>query len=117
MPCTHFAQHGICKFGPACKFDHSLGSSSLSYSPSPSSLTDMPVAPYPSSLGTLAPSSSSDQCTELISSSSIEPITTTTGGSETVAAGVSSMTSDVSHPEPAETNKGDSASNEAKTSS
>ncbi|CAH8271518.1 unnamed protein product [Arabidopsis lyrata] len=126
VPCTHFAQHGICKFGPACKFDHSLGSSSLSYSPSPSSLTDMPVAPYPlgsSSLGTLAPSSSSsssDQRTELLSSSSIEPITTATSGSETVAAGVSSsssMTSGVSHPEPAETNKGDSASIEAKTSS
>ncbi|KFK26093.1 hypothetical protein AALP_AA8G202000 [Arabis alpina] len=111
--CTHFAQHGICKFGPACKYDHSMGSSSLSYSPSASSLTDMPVAPYPlgsSSLGTLAPSSStsSDQRTELLSSSSNKPKTTTSGGSETVAAGLSSsssspVTTGESLPEPAET--------------
>ncbi|KAL0699388.1 hypothetical protein Bca4012_055510 [Brassica carinata] len=64
--CTHFAQHGICKFGPACKFDHSMASS-LSYSPSASSLTDMPVAPYPigsSSLsGASAPVSSSNEPT------------------------------------------------------
>ncbi|ESQ41857.1 hypothetical protein EUTSA_v10013460mg [Eutrema salsugineum] len=121
--CSHFAQHGICKFGPACKFDHSISSSSLSYSPSASSLTDMPVAPYPlgsSSLGTLAPSSSSssDQRTELLSSSSIKPKTTTSGGSETVATGVSSssMTSGVSHSETAETKNNDSASIETKTS-
>ncbi|XP_020529734.1 zinc finger CCCH domain-containing protein 32 isoform X2 [Amborella trichopoda] len=57
--CSFYAQHGVCKFGPTCKFDHPLGS--LSYSPSASSLADMPVAPYPvgSSLATLAPSSSS----------------------------------------------------------
>ncbi|CAH8313506.1 unnamed protein product [Eruca vesicaria subsp. sativa] len=101
-PCSHFAQHGVCKFGPGCKFDHSMGSASLSYSPSASSLTDMPV-PYPlgsSSLLTLAPSSSasstSDQRTELHSSSSIKPKTTTRGGSETLA---SSVTSNVSHSE------------------
>lgn len=60
MPaCTHYTQRGQCKFGPACKFDHPMGT--LSYSPSASSLVDMPVAPYPvgSSIGTLAPSSSS----------------------------------------------------------
>ncbi|KAK2393939.1 Zinc finger C-x8-C-x5-C-x3-H type family protein [Trifolium repens] len=59
--CTHFAQRGICKFGPACKFDHPIAS--LSYSPSASSLTDAPVAPYfvTSSVGTLAPSSSSPE--------------------------------------------------------
>ncbi|KAF3456188.1 hypothetical protein FNV43_RR00838 [Rhamnella rubrinervis] len=59
--CTHYAQRGECKFGQACKFDHPMGS--LSYSPSASSLTDMPVAPYPvgSSIGTLAPSSSSSE--------------------------------------------------------
>ncbi|KAG2272943.1 hypothetical protein Bca4012_085781 [Brassica carinata] len=106
--CTHFAQHGICKFGPACKFDHSMGSS-LSYSPSASSLTDMPVAPYPigsSSLsGASAPVSSSN-----------EPTT------EAVTAAVSSspMVSGLSSQEPAETS-GDSASVsgsiEAKTSS
>uniref|UniRef100_A0A1J3GXN8 Zinc finger CCCH domain-containing protein 58 n=1 Tax=Noccaea caerulescens TaxID=107243 RepID=A0A1J3GXN8_NOCCA len=119
--CTHFAQHGICKFGPACRFDHSMGSSSLSYSPSASSLTDMPVAPYPlgsSSLGTLAPSSSSssDQRTELLSSSSIKPTTTTSGGLETVAAGVSSSSSMTSGVKLAETKNGDSAEIEAKTS-
>ncbi|KNA07221.1 hypothetical protein SOVF_173840 isoform B [Spinacia oleracea] len=57
--CSYYAQHGVCKFGPTCKFDHPMGT--LSYSPSTSSLSDMPVAPYPvgSSIGTLAPSSSS----------------------------------------------------------
>ncbi|CAA0381545.1 unnamed protein product [Arabidopsis thaliana] len=104
--CTHFAQHGICKFGPACKFDHSM-SSSLSYSPSASSLTDMPVAPYPigsSSLsGSSAPVSSSNEPTK-----------------DAVTPAVSSMVSGLSRPEPAETS-GDSASVsgsiEAKTSS
>lgn len=70
-PCTHYAQRGACKFGAACKFDHPMGT--LSYSPSASSLADMPVAPYPvgSSVGTLAPSSSSSELRqELISSSS-----------------------------------------------
>ncbi|KAK7292299.1 hypothetical protein RIF29_08077 [Crotalaria pallida] len=72
--CTHYTQRGVCKFGPACKFDHPMGS--LSYSPSASSLADMPVAPYPvgSSLGTLAPSSSSSELRpELASGSSKEP--------------------------------------------
>ena len=45
QPCAYYAQHGFCKFGPTCKFDHPVGS--LSYSPSVSSLTDMPVAPFP----------------------------------------------------------------------
>lgn len=60
-PCIHYAQRGVCKFGAACKFDHPMGT--LSYSPSASSLADMPVAPYPvgSSVGTLAPSSSSSE--------------------------------------------------------
>ncbi|XP_051126925.1 zinc finger CCCH domain-containing protein 34-like [Andrographis paniculata] len=57
--CSHFAQTGVCRYGPSCKFDHPMRS--LSYSPSASSLTDMPVAPYPvgSTHATLAPSSSS----------------------------------------------------------
>ncbi|KAK1438422.1 hypothetical protein QVD17_04231 [Tagetes erecta] len=57
--CTHYSQKGVCKFGPSCKFDHPMGM--LSYSPSASSLADMPVAPYPVGLSaaTLAPSSSS----------------------------------------------------------
>lgn len=60
-PCVFYAQHGVCKFGPTCKFDHPLGT--LRYSPSASSLTDMPVAPYPVgfSLATLAPSLSSSE--------------------------------------------------------
>ncbi|GJN06193.1 hypothetical protein PR202_ga23897 [Eleusine coracana subsp. coracana] len=45
QPCAYYAQHGFCKFGPACKFDHPMGS--LSYSSAVSSLTDVPVAPYP----------------------------------------------------------------------
>ncbi|KAG2333723.1 hypothetical protein Bca52824_004903 [Brassica carinata] len=88
--CSHFAQHGICNLGSACKFDHSMTSSL------------------------------NDQRIELHSSSSIKPSTTTTGGSETVATGVSSsspMTSGVSHSEPAETKRGDSASIEVNTSS
>ncbi|KAE8669632.1 Zinc finger CCCH domain-containing protein 58 [Hibiscus syriacus] len=58
-PCTHYSQRGVCKFGAACRFDHPMGM--LSYSPSASPLADMPVAPYPvgSTIGTLAPSSSS----------------------------------------------------------
>ncbi|KAJ0092260.1 hypothetical protein Patl1_25112 [Pistacia atlantica] len=75
--CTHYTQRGVCKFGTACKFDHPMGT--LSYSPSASSLADMPVAPYPvgSSIGTLAPSfSSSDLRPELVSGSSKEPVST-----------------------------------------
>lgn len=57
--CHYYSQHGICKFGRMCKFDHPMGA--LNYSPSASSLIDMPVAPYPVgySMVTLAPSSSS----------------------------------------------------------
>ncbi|TXG68060.1 hypothetical protein EZV62_009335 [Acer yangbiense] len=76
-PCIHYAQRGVCKFGSACKFDHPMGA--LSYSPSASSLADMPVAPYPvgASIGTLAPlSSSSDLRPELISGSSKDSATT-----------------------------------------
>ncbi|KAE8725877.1 Zinc finger CCCH domain-containing protein 58 [Hibiscus syriacus] len=72
--CIHYSQHGACKFGAACKFDHPMGT--LNYSPSASSLTDMPVAPYPvgSTIGTLAPSSSSsDLRRELQSGSSKDP--------------------------------------------
>lgn len=62
--CHHYTQRGQCKFGPACKFDHPMSPMrELSYSPSASSLADMPVAPYPvgSSVGTLAPSFSSSE--------------------------------------------------------
>ncbi|XP_062190796.1 zinc finger CCCH domain-containing protein 5-like [Phragmites australis] len=58
QPCAFFAHHGCCKFGPTCKFDHPMGT--LSYSPSASSLTDVPVAPYPLSFSVapMAPSPS-----------------------------------------------------------
>lgn len=45
QPCAYYAHNGFCKFGPTCKFDHPMGT--LNYSPSASSLTDMPIAPYP----------------------------------------------------------------------
>lgn len=69
--CSHYAQNGVCKFGPSCKFDHPMGT--LSYSPSASSLADMPVAPYPvgSYMGTLAPSSSSSELRPEVTSASI----------------------------------------------
>lgn len=59
QPCAFYMQHGVCKFGQTCKYDHPMGL--LSYSPSASSLSDMPIAPYPVgySMATLAPSSSS----------------------------------------------------------
>ncbi|KAE8726363.1 Zinc finger CCCH domain-containing protein 58 [Hibiscus syriacus] len=74
--CTHFSQRGVCKFGPACKFDHPM--EKLSYSPSTSSVSDMPV-PYPvgSTTGTLPPSSSSSNLRpELLSRSSKGPAPT-----------------------------------------
>ncbi|XWS08623.1 hypothetical protein CRYUN_Cryun40dG0017600 [Craigia yunnanensis] len=72
-PCIHYSQRGVCKFGAACKFDHPIGT--LSYSPSASSLADMPVAPYPvgSTVGTLAPSSSSSELRPELSGSSKDP--------------------------------------------
>ncbi|BFG15151.1 hypothetical protein CerSpe_014260 [Prunus speciosa] len=84
--CTHYAQRGVCKFGPACKFDHPMGT--LSYSPSASSLADMPVAPYPvgSSIGTLAPSSSS-------SSTELRPELNSGSGKDLVSARMSSSLS------------------------
>ncbi|KAH0851859.1 hypothetical protein HID58_094425 [Brassica napus] len=83
--CTHFAQHGICKFGPACKFNHSM-SSSLSYSPSASSLTNMPVAPYP--IGSSAPiSSSNEPTTEAVTAVVSSPMVS--GLSQQEAAGTS----------------------------
>ncbi|KAH7437348.1 hypothetical protein KP509_05G067000 [Ceratopteris richardii] len=45
--CPYYIKHGICKFGPVCKFDHPIHvpPSSPPYSPSLSSLNEMPVAP------------------------------------------------------------------------
>ncbi|KDP40004.1 hypothetical protein JCGZ_02002 [Jatropha curcas] len=88
-PCTHYTQRGQCKFGPACKFDHPMGT--LSYSPSASSLADMPVAPYPvgSTIGTLAPSSSSSELRpELISGSSKDSSSTRMSSSMSTSSGL-----------------------------
>ncbi|XP_043723047.1 zinc finger CCCH domain-containing protein 32-like isoform X2 [Telopea speciosissima] len=87
-PCTFYAQNGVCKFGPTCKFDHPMGI--LSYSPSASSLADMPVTPYPvgSSLATLAPSSSSSELRiEFVSGSSKDSFSTRIPSSENMASG------------------------------
>lgn len=89
--CSHYSQNGVCKFGPSCKFDHPMG---ISYSPSASSLADMPVAPYPvgSSVGTLAPSSSSsDLKPELVSGSSKEALSTQTSSMSAASGTVGSM--------------------------
>ncbi|XVE77666.1 hypothetical protein DITRI_Ditri13aG0080600 [Diplodiscus trichospermus] len=69
QPCSFYLQNGHCKFGSSCKFDHSVGA--MRYSPSASSLIDMPVAPYQagSLLATLAPSSSDELRPELVSGS------------------------------------------------
>ncbi|THG04233.1 hypothetical protein TEA_026563 [Camellia sinensis var. sinensis] len=58
---SHLRTSPNSSISPSCQFDHPMGT--LSYSPSTSSLADMPVAPYPvgSSKGTLAPSSSSSE--------------------------------------------------------
>ncbi|KAL8171407.1 hypothetical protein V2J09_023211 [Rumex salicifolius] len=84
-PCSYFMQHGVCKFGPTCKYNHPMGS--LSYSPSASSLSDIPVAPYPvgSSAATLAPSSSSsDLRAKVITGSNYNSTTTSASPSDTV---------------------------------
>lgn len=89
--CSHYSQNGVCKFGPSCKFDHPLG---ISYSPSASSLADIPVAPYPvgSSVGTLAPSSSSsDLRPELVSGSSKEALSTEVSSMSAASRPVGSM--------------------------
>ncbi|KAK7412587.1 hypothetical protein VNO78_04067 [Psophocarpus tetragonolobus] len=91
--CTHYAQHGVCKFGSACKFDHPIGS--LSYSPSASSLADMPVAPYPvgSTIGTLAPSSSSSELRpEFTSGSSKESVPSRMSSSRSMLTGSIGLT-------------------------
>ncbi|XP_056162340.1 zinc finger CCCH domain-containing protein 58 isoform X1 [Syzygium oleosum] len=88
-PCTYFAHHGVCKYGRACKFNHPMGM--LSYSPSASSLADMPVAPYPvgSSIGTLAPSSSSSELRPELISGSLREASSTRSFSSTTASSAS----------------------------
>ncbi|KAG6726510.1 hypothetical protein I3842_02G083700 [Carya illinoinensis] len=99
--CSHYVQHGVCKFGSACKYDHSLGT--LSYSSSASSLADMQVAPYPvgSSIGTLAPSSSSSELKpELISGSSKDPVSSRMSSSMSTSSGSVGSTFSKSEPIP-----------------
>ncbi|KAH7857096.1 hypothetical protein Vadar_008973 [Vaccinium darrowii] len=92
--CTHYAQNRECKFGASCKFDHPM--ETLSYSSSASSLSDMPVAPYPvgSIKGTLAPSSSSsDLRQELISGSNKEALSTRISSSSSSSSMIISSSS------------------------
>ncbi|KAF2289201.1 hypothetical protein GH714_029375 [Hevea brasiliensis] len=99
--CTHYTQRGQCKFGPACKFDHPMGT--LSYSPSASSLADMPVAPYAvgSSIGTLAPSSSSSELRpELLSGSSKDSSSTRMSSSSSTSSVLVGSTFSKSGPVP-----------------
>lgn len=66
----------------------------LSYSPSASSLTDMPVAPYPvgSTIATLAPSSSSsDLRPELLSGFSIDAVSSQMSSMNSSSASVGSI--------------------------
>ncbi|KAK4717522.1 hypothetical protein R3W88_015860 [Solanum pinnatisectum] len=59
QPCSFYMQRGFCKFGGTCKFDHPMGT--VRYSPSASSLPDIPNAPYMSGSSlTLAPISSQE---------------------------------------------------------
>ncbi|XP_073028768.1 zinc finger CCCH domain-containing protein 32-like isoform X2 [Primulina eburnea] len=101
-PCLHYAQNGVCRFGPSCKFDHSMRT--LSYSPSASSLTDMPVAPYPvgSTNATLAPSSSSsDLRPELLPGFSKDAFSAQMSSMNSSSASVGSMFSKSEHvPQP-----------------
>ncbi|VFQ64665.1 unnamed protein product [Cuscuta campestris] len=75
--CLHYSHNGVCKFGPTCRFDHPMGT--LNYSPSASSLADIPVAPLPvgSYSSTLAPTSS-DSRPNLISRPNKESVATQT---------------------------------------
>ena len=84
-PCTFYLQNGHCKFGSTCKFDHPMGT--MRYSPSASSLIDMPVAPYPvgSLLATLAPSSTSAELSKKESYSARMP---STGNTSTSSVGL-----------------------------
>jgi hypothetical protein len=103
QPCAFYLQNGHCKFGSTCKFDHPMGT--MRYSPSASSLIDMPVAPYPvgSFPATLAPSSSSSELRpELISGSQRESYSTRmppSGNTSSTVGLIFSQTGSASLPE------------------
>eukprot|EP00252_Welwitschia_mirabilis_P025553 TRINITY_DN8028_c0_g1_i1.p1 TRINITY_DN8028_c0_g1~~TRINITY_DN8028_c0_g1_i1.p1 ORF type:complete len:474 (-),score=90.36 TRINITY_DN8028_c0_g1_i1:546-1967(-) len=87
--CPFYARQGFCKYGPTCKYDHPIGT--LSYSPSASSLADMPVAPYPiGSATTTIVSSSSDMHGETSTEGSKESV----GTSQASVINVSSKSQD-----------------------
>lgn len=69
QPCSFYLQHGHCKFGSTCKFDHPMGT--LRYSPSESSVLDSPL-PAGSLLATLVPSSSSFELQAQLTSGTYE---------------------------------------------
>ncbi|KAG6521440.1 zinc finger CCCH domain-containing protein 5-like [Zingiber officinale] len=50
--CAYYMQHGLCKFGQTCKFDHPI--LTMSYNSSMSSLSDMPLVPYPTGYSSAA---------------------------------------------------------------
>ncbi|CAM8893502.1 unnamed protein product [Rhodiola kirilowii] len=90
-PCIYYAQNGACKYGSACKYDHTPRAGTLSYSPSASSITDMPLATLPvrSSTGTLAASSSSSDFHQELAAVSIKdssPSTMSSSASPNIAS-------------------------------
>lgn len=61
--CPYYLKHGICKFGPVCKFDHPINVVPFSppYSPSLSSLNEIPVVPFMPESSSVSPSSTASE--------------------------------------------------------
>uniref|UniRef100_A0A7N0T249 C3H1-type domain-containing protein n=1 Tax=Kalanchoe fedtschenkoi TaxID=63787 RepID=A0A7N0T249_KALFE len=118
-PCIFFAQYGVCKYGSACKYDHSSRTGSLSYSPSASSLTDVPVAPLPvgSSTGTLAASSSSSDLHQEIAAVSRKDSSPTPQISSSATPTSTSLSSPPPKSQPTPHSTGSTSSKEAHSSS
>ncbi|XAR61287.1 hypothetical protein NMG60_11034937 [Bertholletia excelsa] len=98
QPCGFYMQKGHCKFGRTCKFDHPMGT--VRYSPSASSLSDVPVTPYMvgTSLATLAPSLSySELRPEFVSGSKLDPHSSRMPSSGSSVGLVFSQTGSTSH--------------------
>ncbi|GLJ31081.1 hypothetical protein SUGI_0622090 [Cryptomeria japonica] len=73
--CTYYKRRGICKFGPTCRYNHPMPA--ISYSPSSSSLSDLPVVPYPrvsSPTTTLVQCTSSETSQEIRNNGEGEPL-------------------------------------------
>ncbi|KAH9322304.1 hypothetical protein KI387_016943 [Taxus chinensis] len=90
--CTYYNRYGICKFGPTCRFDHPM--TGISYSPSSSSLSELPVVPYPrvSSPTTTLFQSSSSKTSHEIKNNRDEPLRESTGSKQDVGAVYSATT-------------------------